>query len=165
LLFFLSLLVAGLLGLWLWNSNPAVREGRALGTPNQVGAGVPGAVPSPGTGGGTSGGGAAGGNAALVARGQQLAQQLGCVACHSTTGQVTVGPTWKGLAGSQRQLANAQTVTADEAYLKESILQPDAKIVQGFPPGVMGGAVAAVQSQLDQGDNVDALVEYIKTLR
>jgi cytochrome c551/c552 len=159
LLFFGSLIAAGLIGIWLWNSNASVKTGSALGTPNQVGSGAPSA------GGAPAGGGAGGADPALVEKGQQLATQFGCVACHSVTGAGGVGPTWKGLAGSQSELDNGQKVTADDNYLQESILQPDAKIVKGFPKGVMAGAVAAAETQLQQPDNLNALLAYIKSLK
>jgi len=159
LLFFGSLIAAGLIGIWLWNSNASVQTGRALGTPNQVGSGAPS------TGGPPAGGGAGGADPALVEKGQQLATQFGCAACHSVTGAAGVGPTWKGLAGSQRELDNGQKVTADDNYLQESILQPDAKIVKGFPKGIMAGAVATAEPQLQQPDNLTALLAYIKSLK
>jgi len=52
-----------------------------------------------------------------------------------------VGPTFKGLYGSQVQLSNGQTVTANEAYLLESIINPDKQIVKGFPKGVMSATI------------------------
>src|SRR5215216_1448681 len=87
LLFFGSLVAAGLIGLWLWNSSPAARQGQAFGTANQRGPG--GLVGGPPSGVVPSGGAEAGSGAdpALVARGQQLAGQFGCTACHTTTGQ------------------------------------------------------------------------------
>jgi cytochrome c551/c552 len=167
LLFFGSLILAGVIGGYLWNQSPAVAQGKAFGTANQVGAiaQAPSGGASAGAAQGSGGPGAGAGDAALAAKGQELAQQFGCLACHSTTGQQIVGPTWKGLAGSQRQLANGQTVAADDAYIKESILQPDAKIAKGFAPGIMSGAVTAVEPQIQQGDNLDALVAYIKSLK
>lgn len=72
-----------------------------------------------------------------VARGQKVSQTNGCLACHSSDGSKKVGPTWKGLAGSTVILNDGTSVTADDAYLKESTFDPNAKIAQGFPPGVM----------------------------
>jgi cytochrome c2 len=157
-IFMFSLIATGLIGAWLWNSNASAHNGKSLGTPNQVGPLVAAAP----VGGGAA---AAGVDPALATKGQALAQQLGCVACHSATGQAGVGPTWKGLAGSNRDLDGGASVVADDAYLKESIQQPDAKIVKGFPKGVMSGAVAAAEDQISQGDNLDALIAYIKTLK
>jgi hypothetical protein len=161
LLFIVSLLAAVGIGVWLWNANPAVQAGTAFGTPNQVPpGGVAAALAAP-----AGDAAAAGLDPALVAKGQQLSTQLGCIACHSPTGAQLVGPTWKGLAGGQVPLADNQTVAADDAYLRESILQPDAKIHRGFAPGLMTGAVTAVMSQLQSGDTTDAIVAYIKSLK
>lgn len=67
-------------------------------------------------------------------QGRQLATSKGCVACHSIDGSILVGPTWKGLYGSTRPLEGGSSVTADEAYIGESIENPTAKVVEGFPP-------------------------------
>ncbi|MFQ5858916.1 MAG: c-type cytochrome [Anaerolineae bacterium] len=91
--------------------------------------------------------------------GQALFQQLGCIACHSTTGEPLVGPTLKGLFGSERTLTSGGPVTADEVYLRESILDPNAKVVQGFPPAMppnFGDRLSA--------EDLDAIVVYIKSL-
>ena len=70
-------------------------------------------------------------------RGATLYQESGCKACHSLDGSKGVGPTWKGLFGSQVKLADGSTVKADEAYLTESIKVPEAKTVEGFPANAM----------------------------
>ena len=93
-------------------------------------------------------------------RGAQLAQQYGCVACHSTDGSILVGPSWKGVFGHEVTLADGSTVTADEAYLRESILNPGAKIVQGFPdvmPKNFGEQLTDAQ--------ISDLIAYIKTIQ
>lgn len=90
-----------------------------------------------------------------VERGQQLAAQ--CVACHSVDGSTSVGPTWQGLYGSTRPLADGSEVVADEAYLEESIRNPSAKVVAGFP-AIMPGF-----GHLPDED-IAALIEYIKSL-
>ena len=106
-----------------------------------------------------------GADPALVAKGQQLAAQFGCIACRSSgTGAQGVGPTWKGLAGSQVQLDNGQTVAADDAYLKESIEQPDAKMVKGFTKGVMSAAVTPSNCRFGRR-RPDALIAYMKSLK
>jgi cytochrome c oxidase subunit 2 len=63
--------------------------------------------------------------------------QNGCGGCHSIDGSKLVGPTWRGLFGSQVKLSDGSVVTADEAYLIESIAKPSAKVVDGFPDHVM----------------------------
>lgn len=66
------------------------------------------------------------------ARGQTLAVQNGCFGCHSIDGSPASGPTWQGLYGSQEELVDGSTVTVDDEYIKESILNPQAKIVAGY---------------------------------
>ena len=72
-----------------------------------------------------------------IGRGERLVKQSGCLACHSLDGTKIVGPTWQGLAGRQESLSDGSVVTVDEAYLRESILDPNVQIVAGFPPGIM----------------------------
>jgi cytochrome c oxidase subunit 2 len=101
--------------------------------------------------------------AALLARGgpaagQALVAQSGCAACHSLDGSKLTGPTWRGLFGSKVTLSDGTTVTADEAYLTESIVDPSAKVVQGFQAGIMpkfGLTDAQVQY----------IVAYLETLK
>jgi cytochrome c oxidase subunit 2 len=73
-----------------------------------------------------------------------------------------VGPTVKGLFGTQVQLTNGKSVTADDAYLLESIEDPDAEIVEGFQPGIMSGVIKP--HQVAESDARD-LIAYIKTLK
>jgi mono/diheme cytochrome c family protein len=82
-----------------------------------------------------------GGGGGLAGTGAKLYESLGCSSCHTLTGAKSVGPTWKGLAGSKVQLSTGQTVTADDAYLLESILDPDKQIVKGYPKGIMSAAI------------------------
>ena len=95
---------------------------------------------------------AAGGDAA--AQGKQLAQSQGCMACHSVDGSKSVGPTWKGLYGRTEHLSDGSSIKVDEAYLKQSIHDPKAKVVQGYPP-------IMPQTPLTEAQ-VSALVAYIK---
>jgi len=114
---------------------------------------VPGtpAAPAPSPGGTP----AAGGD--LAAQGQQIASANQCFACHTTTGQRLVGPSWKGLFGKTEQLQGGGTVQVDEAYIRESIRNPGAKIVQGYQP---------LMPQLNLSDEqIDAIIAYIKTLQ
>lgn len=88
--------------------------------------------------------------------GQALAQNNGCLACHSIDGSRLVGPSWQGLFGIQRELADGQRITVDDAYLMESIFQPNAKLVAGYP-GVMPPPM------INQAE-AKAIIDYIKTL-
>lgn len=94
---------------------------------------------------------------ALVQKGEKLFTQQGCNACHSTTGQQMIGPSWKGAWGETRELESGETVSVDADYIRESIAQPQAKIVKGFPP------VMPPYPQLSDED-LKALVAYIKSL-
>lgn len=94
-------------------------------------------------------------------QGATLAQQYGCVACHSSDGSPRLGPTWKGLFGKQETLADGSTVRVDAAYLQESIVAPNAKVVKGFPAGVM---LQDFRQKLSEAD-IAALIAYIKSLQ
>lgn len=65
------------------------------------------------------------------ARGRDISNSNGCAACHGSDGQGGAGPAWVGLYGSDRQLEDGTTVTADEAYLTRAISDPGADIVDG----------------------------------
>lgn len=94
-----------------------------------------------------------------VARGQMLAEDNGCLACHSAGRDRLVGPGWGGLFGSSVSLEGGTTVTADDAFLTESILDPEASIVAGYPAGVMPPYLDILEP-----DEVAALVAYIRSL-
>jgi cytochrome c oxidase subunit II len=97
----------------------------------------------------------------------------GCVACHSLDGSPGVGPSWLGIYMAERPLADGTTVIGDEAYMRLSILEPDADIVAGYQPGIMpanyGERFEARQAELmaSQGieiDIIDDLIAFIRTL-
>lgn len=97
----------------------------------------------------------------LAQKGEKLYNSKGCIACHSTDGSVKVGPSWRGLWGSTgHTMANGKSVTVDENYIRESILNPNADIVKGFSAGLM-----PAQQGLLTEDQLTALIEYIKTLK
>ena len=95
----------------------------------------------------------------LARMGRQASIRLGCSACHSTDGSTLVGPTWKGLYGKTETLEGGQQVVVDDAYLRESILRPQAAIVKGFP-NIMPPFEGVVSE-----DDLKALMAYIKSLR
>src|SRR5438445_10773104 len=68
-----------------------------------------------------------------ASNGQNIFQQLGCVTCHRSDTQGR-GPNVVGLFGKRVQLDDGRMVIADENYVRESILNPSAKIVAGFKP-------------------------------
>jgi cytochrome c oxidase subunit 2 len=96
----------------------------------------------------------------LAQKGEKLYNAKGCVACHSTDGTTKVGPSWKGLFGQKGHAIEGGSVDVDENYVRESILEPNAKISKGFPSGVM----PAFQGQMTE-DQLAALIEFIKTLK
>ncbi len=96
-----------------------------------------------------------------AARGEQLATQFGCTNCHSTDGSTGIGPTWLHLPGSSVKLSDGTSVTADDTYIKSSIIDPNSQIVAGFQPNVMPANFGQSMSQAD----IDALIAYIKTLK
>ena len=100
-------------------------------------------------------------DSSLVAAGEALYSSAGCSNCHSIDGSQSVGPTFKGLAGSTVQLADGTSVTADDAYLSRAIGQPDADIVDGYSQGVMSGTIPA--GSVSESD-IQALVAYLKSL-
>ncbi len=101
--------------------------------------------------------------AALLAKGgpdagKAIVAQEGCGGCHSIDGTKMTGPTWKGLFMSQVPLSDGRTVTANQAYITESIKDPNAKIVLGFPANVMPHFDLTDQQIAD-------IVSYIETLK
>jgi mono/diheme cytochrome c family protein len=97
-----------------------------------------------------------------AAKGKALYASLGCSGCHTLDGSASAGPTFKGLAGSDSKLDDGRTVPADDAYLLESILDPDKQIVAGFQPGVMSAVIKP--GQVSRADAL-ALVAFIKSLK
>jgi cytochrome c oxidase subunit 2 len=90
--------------------------------------------------------------------GQNLSVIKGCSACHAVDETPKIGPSWVGLYGSQVELNDGSFVTADEAYLIESIKEPNARIAQGYTKGAMPGISLS-------DDELNALVAYIKNVK
>jgi cytochrome c oxidase subunit 2 len=90
--------------------------------------------------------------------GERLFTDLACITCHKqdATGR---GPSLHGVFGSQVPLANGATVTADENYLRESIMNSQAKIVAGYQ-----GIMPTYQGQVSE-ESLLQLIAYIKTLK
>ena len=96
-----------------------------------------------------------------AARGKLLYQAKACVGCHSVDGSRVVGPTWKGLYGAQdHKITGGTTVTADDAYIKESILEPAAKIADGYQAGLM----PSFKGQLSDAEIAD-IIEFMKSIK
>ena len=97
----------------------------------------------------------------LAAQGMTIAQNQGCLGCHSTDGSRLVGPTWQGVYGSQETLTDGTTVTVDDEYIRESIVDPNAKVVEGFQPNLMPQNFGDTLSDED----IEAIIAYMKSLR
>jgi len=89
--------------------------------------------------------------------GEKLYAKNACLSCHSVDGSPRLGPTWKGMYGHP-VMTSAGEVNVDDAYLKESILKPQAKIVKGFE-------TAAMPPYTLSDPELDALIAYMKTLK
>jgi cytochrome c oxidase subunit 2 len=100
-------------------------------------------------------GGAAEGS--LASSGEKLFQQLACITCHRSDAQGR-GPVLQGLFGKEILLQNGGKVVADESYIRESILNPRAKIVAGFQP-----IMPTFQGQVSE-EQLLQLVAYIKSI-
>src|SRR5689334_21610723 len=92
-----------------------------------------------------------------VEEGQKLFTAYDCVSCHAT-GQRRRGPNLGNLYGSQVELEDGARVVFDETYIRESILEPMAKVVRGFPP-----VMPTFRGQLSE-EQILALIAYIKSL-
>jgi cytochrome c oxidase subunit 2 len=90
--------------------------------------------------------------------GAKLSEEQGCLSCHTLDGSTLVGASWLGLFGSERELEDGTVIVADEEYIRDSILDPDSQVVAGFPK-----VMPPAYTMLSDAD-VDAIVEYIKTL-
>lgn len=105
--------------------------------------------------------GAAGAESAvdLVATGELLVTQLGCLACHATDSARKVGPGWGGRYGTVTDLADGGSALIDDGYLMTAITDPDAQVVAGYPAGTMP-SYATVLAE----DDVNAIVAFIRSL-
>lgn len=95
----------------------------------------------------------------LVTRGREVAVRRACVACHTSDGQRHVGPSWRGLYGADRVMADGRHVKADDQYLTRSMMEPNVDVVAGYPP-----IMPTYRGTLGAGE-AGALVEYIKSLQ
>jgi cytochrome c oxidase subunit 2 len=102
------------------------------------------------------------GTLSMAARGRDLFTRLGCISCHGHAPNLAAGvraPNLEGLFGSQVALSDGTYVKADENYLRESILNPQAKITMGYP-----NIMPSFAKTTSEEDLLD-LIAYIKSLR
>ncbi|HKJ31215.1 MAG TPA: cytochrome c oxidase subunit II [Balneolales bacterium] len=108
---------------------------------------------------GSSGGNGKPQGMSQAAYGKQLYQKNGCSSCHSTDGSKGVGPSWKGIFGHKVTFKDGSSKTVDENYIRQSILNPGAKVVKGF-----NNVMPTFQGVLNS-DQISAIIAYIKTLK
>lgn len=93
-----------------------------------------------------------------VALGKYLYETRGCQQCHSVDGTAKTGPSWKGIFG-ESHATSAGNVPVDENYIRESILEPNAKVRSGF-----NAVMPTFKGQL-KDEQIDGLITYIKCLK
>lgn len=95
-----------------------------------------------------------------VAMGQALYDKFGCKSCHLLTEEKLIGPGFKGVFGGSRKFTDGSTLaSADENYLRESILVPQAKIVEGYD-----GSMPSFQGRLTDR-HIYCIIEFLKGLK
>ncbi|MBI2646042.1 MAG: cytochrome c oxidase subunit II [Deltaproteobacteria bacterium] len=94
-----------------------------------------------------------------VELGKNIFTQKGCNVCHTLTTQTLVGPGLLGIFGKEVELADGKKAQRDENYIRESLMQPQAKLVKGFPP-----VMPTFQGTLTD-EEVNAIVAYFKNLK
>jgi cytochrome c oxidase subunit 2 len=97
-----------------------------------------------------------------ASQGLAIMKIQGCIACHSSDGSKIVGPSYLNLFGSQQVVIRngvEMTVTVDEAYIKQRILDPAFQVVKGYPKGLM----QSYKGKISDAD-IAKIVEYIESL-
>ncbi len=93
-----------------------------------------------------------------VQLGEVVFKQFGCGACHSLDGSPNTGPSLKGIWGKTETMTDGRQITVDENYVRRSVLEPMADIVQGYPP-----QMPSFKGQISD-KKLDGLIAYIKSL-
>jgi cytochrome c2 len=91
-------------------------------------------------------------------RGRHLYQEVGCVTCHALDGSDNVGPSFRGLYETERALKSGETVVADRAYLRQSILNPREDVVEGYMANM-----PSYEGRLRESE-VSSLIAFIRSL-
>ena len=99
------------------------------------------------------------GQKTLAEMGSDLFKSKGCFSCHSVDGSPLVGPSLKGVWGRKSEFIDGSTTVVDANYIHDSLMNPTAKVVKGFPP-----VMPPFQGQLTE-EEVTQIIEYLKTLK
>ena len=94
-----------------------------------------------------------------VELGKKLYEKKGCNQCHTVDGSARVGPSWAHDFGTMVPLEGGGSVKMDETYIRESMMSPQAKIRQGFPP-----SMPSFEGQLKEAE-IAGIIAYIKSLK
>ena len=92
-------------------------------------------------------------------RGKQIVQEKGCIACHTLDGTQLIAPSFKGLFGKKERVVRGgkvEEVLVDEGYIKSSVQEPNAQIVEGFQP--------LMPPQSLSEEELQAVVQFLKEL-
>jgi len=95
--------------------------------------------------------------------GAQLLAIKGCTACHSLDGSKLIGPSFKGVYGITETVLTdgvAREIVVDDAYIRKSMFEPNADLVEGYPTGLM-----PPQGELVNDEELDAIIEVLKELK
>ncbi len=90
-------------------------------------------------------------------KGKKLVEELGCTGCHSTTGEKSIGPSFKGIYGRKTLLEDGRTIISDDEYIEHSITNPGKDIVKGY------GQVMPPFNLPE--DELHAIISYLQTLK
>jgi cytochrome c oxidase subunit 2 len=91
--------------------------------------------------------------------GRDVYRKKACNTCHSLDGSKMTGPTFQGIFGRQERLADGSTVTVDEEYLRRSMVEPNAAVVDGYQP------VMPTFSGILTEDDIQSLIAFLKTVQ
>lgn len=97
------------------------------------------------------------------ATGKRIMQNIGCFACHTIDGTKLVGPSFKGIWGAEHTVVTGKEtrkIIVDEEYIKKSIYDPNADVVEGYMKGLM----VTYEGQLSDED-IGSIIEYLKTVK
>jgi cytochrome c oxidase subunit 2 len=86
-------------------------------------------------------------------------ENAGCATCHTLDGSRSQGPSWKGIFGHKAEFTDGTSAIVDENYIRQSILEPNAKVVRGYEP------VMPTFKGLLRDRQVLGVIEYIKQVK
>ncbi len=95
-------------------------------------------------------------------KGLEIMRANACMGCHSLDGAKLVGPSFKGVFGTERTVivdGKTTTVVADEEYMKRAIIDPNKEVVEGYPPNVMQSYKKIIAEE-----DINHIVDYLKTI-